>query len=306
MCWSYQDESFWRGKSISMAEVISYAKSMALTRFKEAKDAKVGMDDVAVLVWCDMNVPHARNREGCLALCKGIAALNESSPSKTACVLTLPDWARESNPRGLFDEEKQVFEELYSLNQKCEVRWIDLWTHETKKNNGRRFGSRGQPASDPVSAAARDLVPAAAGNHSTLRKGHVTVMVLIQMTLTFTRAYPFRAPEGPNSARRAAAGAELEPVVVVSSWLVVTLMGSHGLQAPALQQLTESVRTALAESLQVCQSSLRVTDMSVKSGPHQKGTTRERRMPLVPPRSHSSCARSEKGKEATLNFLHTG
>ena len=107
----------------------------------QAKDAKVGMDDVAVLVWCDMNVPHARNREGCLALCKGIAALNESSPSKTACVLTLPDWARESNPRGLFDEEKQVFEELYSLNQKCEVRWIDLWTHETKKNNGRRFGS---------------------------------------------------------------------------------------------------------------------------------------------------------------------
>ena len=37
MCWSYQDESFWRGKSISMAEVISYAKSMALPRFKEVR-----------------------------------------------------------------------------------------------------------------------------------------------------------------------------------------------------------------------------------------------------------------------------
>ena len=94
-----------------------------------------------MLTWCDMNAPHARNRESCLALCKGLSALNESNPSKTACVLTLPDCARESNPRGLFDEEKQIFEELYSLNQKCEVRWVDLYTHESKKSNGRRFGT---------------------------------------------------------------------------------------------------------------------------------------------------------------------
>ena len=38
MCWSYKDESFWRGRSVAMAEVISYAKSMALTRFKEAQN----------------------------------------------------------------------------------------------------------------------------------------------------------------------------------------------------------------------------------------------------------------------------
>jgi hypothetical protein len=107
----------------------------------QAADAKVAVDDIAVLTWCDMNAPHARNRESCLALCKGLSALNESNPSKTACVLTLPDCARESNPRGLFDEEKQIFEELYSLNQKCEVRWVDLYTHESKKNNGRRFGT---------------------------------------------------------------------------------------------------------------------------------------------------------------------
>lgn len=33
--WSYEDASFWRGKSVSCAEVVSYAKSMALTRFRE-------------------------------------------------------------------------------------------------------------------------------------------------------------------------------------------------------------------------------------------------------------------------------
>ena len=36
LCWSFEEASFWRGKSVAMAEVISYAKSMALTRFREA------------------------------------------------------------------------------------------------------------------------------------------------------------------------------------------------------------------------------------------------------------------------------
>ena len=35
-CWSFECESFWRGESVSMGEVVAYAKSMALTRFKEA------------------------------------------------------------------------------------------------------------------------------------------------------------------------------------------------------------------------------------------------------------------------------
>ena len=35
LAWSYEDASFWRGKSVSCAEVVSYAKSMALTRFRE-------------------------------------------------------------------------------------------------------------------------------------------------------------------------------------------------------------------------------------------------------------------------------
>lgn len=61
----------------------------------------------------------------------------------------------------------------------------------------------------------------------------------------------------------------VQPVVVVSSWLVVTLMGARsgledGSDKKQLRQLTNSVRTALAEALQVCRSSLHVTDMSIK------------------------------------------
>jgi len=61
----------------------------------------------------------------------------------------------------------------------------------------------------------------------------------------------------------------VQPVVVVSSWLVVTLMGARpgledGSDKQQLRQLTNSVRTALSEALQVCRSSLHVTDMSVK------------------------------------------
>lgn len=37
LCWSFSDQSFWRGTAISMSEVISYAKSMSLTRFREAR-----------------------------------------------------------------------------------------------------------------------------------------------------------------------------------------------------------------------------------------------------------------------------
>ena len=37
LAWSYSDASFWRGhKNVSMAEVVSLAKSIALTRFREA------------------------------------------------------------------------------------------------------------------------------------------------------------------------------------------------------------------------------------------------------------------------------
>ena len=40
LCWSFADESFWRGRSVGMSEIVSYAKSMAVTRFREARSGE--------------------------------------------------------------------------------------------------------------------------------------------------------------------------------------------------------------------------------------------------------------------------
>lgn len=91
-----------------------------------------------------MNAPHARNKEACQALCKGIATINEIDPALCASILILPDYARGSSIRGLFDEEKQLFEELYSLCQNCECRWVEVYARESRRadqrSNARRFG----------------------------------------------------------------------------------------------------------------------------------------------------------------------
>ncbi|CAK9064429.1 Uncharacterized protein SCF082_LOCUS33169 [Durusdinium trenchii] len=78
-------------------------------------------------------------------LCRGISLLNESNPKNSVVVLVLPDLAKDSSPRGLWDEERQIFEELYSLGQVCEHRWIECFARESRKaevkSNSRRFGS---------------------------------------------------------------------------------------------------------------------------------------------------------------------
>ena len=111
----------------------------------EASDAQIRADDIAVLGWVDMNAPWARTKENCQALCRGLAALNEASPKMNATVVILPDLARDSSLRGLYDEEKQLFEELFSLSQACETRWVECYARESKKaekkSNSRRFGT---------------------------------------------------------------------------------------------------------------------------------------------------------------------
>ncbi|CAK9008227.1 unnamed protein product [Durusdinium trenchii] len=110
----------------------------------QAADSKCTLDEVAILGWCDFNTPWSRTKDNAQALCRGIAALNEASPKMSASVLILPDLARDSNPRGLWDEERQIFEELFSLSQACEARFVECFTRESKKaevkSNSRRFG----------------------------------------------------------------------------------------------------------------------------------------------------------------------
>lgn len=95
--------------------------------------------------FCDFNTPYSRGKEACMSLCKGMSALNEVNPSKSCTLMILPDNARESSLRGLFDEERQIFEELFSLAQACDARWIDLYARETRsadsRSNSRKFGS---------------------------------------------------------------------------------------------------------------------------------------------------------------------
>lgn len=111
----------------------------------EASNAKIPPDEVALLGWCDFNAPWARTKENCLTLCKSIAAISESSPKLAATVVLLPDNPRDSNPRGLYDEERQLFDELYSLNQACEARFMECFGRESKraeaKSNSRRWGA---------------------------------------------------------------------------------------------------------------------------------------------------------------------
>jgi len=38
LSWSFADQSFWRGSAIAMSEVVTFARSIASTRFREAID----------------------------------------------------------------------------------------------------------------------------------------------------------------------------------------------------------------------------------------------------------------------------
>ncbi|CAL1152126.1 unnamed protein product [Cladocopium goreaui] len=137
----YQD-SFLRVTSVAKSDLVM----AEVTKMKsQASNAKIPPDEVALLGWCDFNAPWARTKENCLTLCKSIAAISESSPKLAATVVLLPDNPRDSNPRGLYDEERQLFDELYSLNQACEARFMECFGRESKraeaKSNSRRWGA---------------------------------------------------------------------------------------------------------------------------------------------------------------------
>ena len=117
----------------------------------EAADAQVPSDEVAVLGWVDMNAPWARTKENCQALCRGLASLNEANPKMNSTVVILPDLARDSSLRGLYDEERQLFEELFSLSQACETRWVECYAGSPRK----RRESQIHVASGQVASFAR-------------------------------------------------------------------------------------------------------------------------------------------------------
>lgn len=78
--------------------------------------------------------------------------------------------------------------------------------------------------------------------------------------------------------------------VVVSSWLVMTLVGSGWpegtLGQKEFENLAESVRTALAEILVICRAAVHVTDLSFKEGDTSLMEALEARTHKANPHSH--------------------
>lgn len=111
----------------------------------KAADAGCSQDQIGVLSWADFNCPWARTKENSQSILRGMASLNEANPAGTAGLLIQPDSARDSSLRGLYDEERQLFDSLFSMSQSCETRFVEVFSRESKKaeskSNARKFGS---------------------------------------------------------------------------------------------------------------------------------------------------------------------
>ena len=111
----------------------------------EANERKVSVDAVHVVGLVDFNAPNARLSGKVDSLVQGVSLVNDSGTLSQNCsVVLLPDLAKDSSLRGLYDEEKAILEGLFSLRQHVETRFIDLFTREKKsenKTNMRRFSA---------------------------------------------------------------------------------------------------------------------------------------------------------------------
>jgi hypothetical protein len=98
---------------------------------------------VTLVGFVDFNAPQARCKANCLALCNGICEINDQNPAMNCSIIIFPDLAKDSSLRGLYDEEKQIQENLFANKQFCDARWVELYDRDKKsdtKSNGRKFG----------------------------------------------------------------------------------------------------------------------------------------------------------------------
>ncbi|CAK9005910.1 Uncharacterized protein SCF082_LOCUS8794 [Durusdinium trenchii] len=108
-----------------------------------ATSCGVGLDSVACLGICDFNMPTARQKQVCGNLIEGISIINSSgNPSLNSTLAIFPDYARDSCPHGLYDEEKAIIEGCFGLRMHLDTRFIDLHTPQQRsegKSSMRRF-----------------------------------------------------------------------------------------------------------------------------------------------------------------------
>jgi len=93
----------------------------------------------------DFNTPNARQQSRLEGLTQAISIVNDSDVMQQNCsLILLPDHAKDSSLRGLYDEEKSIIESLFSFKQHVETRFVDLFTRDRRsenKTNMRRFSA---------------------------------------------------------------------------------------------------------------------------------------------------------------------
>lgn len=92
----------------------------------------------------DFNTPNARQQSRLEGLTQAISIVNDSGVMQQNCsLILLPDHAKDSSLRGLYDEEKSIIESLFSFKQHVETRFVDLFTRDRRSENKtmRRFSA---------------------------------------------------------------------------------------------------------------------------------------------------------------------
>ena len=100
----------------------------------------MSVDQVACVGWTDLNTPHAKGKDATKALAMGMNIINGMSPMMNSSVMLMSDHAKGSSMRGLYDEEKQISEQLFANRQHCDTRFVELFG-KTKGATTKRFGT---------------------------------------------------------------------------------------------------------------------------------------------------------------------
>ena len=85
------------------------------------------MEAVAHITWMDFNAPHAKASKHCGNLCEVAAGINNINAALNCDLMIMPDLAKASSEKGLADEEQQILDNFWALEQDMDCRWIELW-----------------------------------------------------------------------------------------------------------------------------------------------------------------------------------
>jgi hypothetical protein len=97
-------------------------------------------DEIAVATFVDLNAPWARCGSNTTDLCSAVALINDLNPVLNVTALRMADNPKDSSPRGLYDEEKLLLDQMHIQKQHADTLWIELYTTPSKRSTTRKFG----------------------------------------------------------------------------------------------------------------------------------------------------------------------